>query len=253
MAKLTLTNVGIWAGGIDVAGTFNSVSMELSADLQESTTFADGDWRRRADSNLKNSMLSFEGYYEEDLDGVLFDALGDPRIVAITPDGHTPGDLAYILHQTVGAYSVSGSVGEMLAVTWATEGNGQPFPVDTMLVQQGITSTEIAAGTVELGAGNRVAVGSLTVDDTLQLWAFTHVTSPITGQIQLTVSPAADNVGAARTALISQTWTPSTGVATFELTGQLVTTTLWDIQLLNSTTPMTAGQFDVAFFARIVS
>ena len=161
MAEQTLKDVGIWIEGVSYAGVSNSVSLDLSADTPEATVFK-GEWRRRAEGGLKTTAFSLEGFFHTDgPDADQFDSLADERSVMIVPAGQDPGDLAYVVPVAVSGHELGGSIGELLAFTYAAEGDGQAYRAQVMDVREGLTSDATTP---------RLDVGPVSAARTLRAW-----------------------------------------------------------------------------------
>lgn len=166
MATTVLTNVGIWIDGRDYAGVRNQVGLELTADAPEATVFKDS-WRSRAAGGLKMSAFSLEGFFDQSLlDQADFDRLASAGSAMIAPAGQTVGDVAFVVPLVQSAYTTGASIGEILPVTMAAEGDGEAHRGDVFEVRDGLINT-ISGGYVTLdpiGAG-----------DELVLWAHVQV------------------------------------------------------------------------------
>ena len=130
MAETVLTDVGIWIDGFNYDFVSNSVALDVSADTPETTTFkaARLGWRTRAPDGLKNADFSLEGFFNTvGLDEDQFDTLGNERSVMVTPAGIAAGDVAYIVPVAVSGHQLGGSIGDLLAFTYASRATGSPI------------------------------------------------------------------------------------------------------------------------------
>ncbi len=140
MAEQVLIDVGIWIAGVSYAGVSNSVGVKVSADTPEKTVFKGG-WRTRAEGGLKTSAFSLEGFFDTVItDEAQFASLGTERSVMVVPAGMTPGDVAYIVPVAVSGHQLSGSVGDLLAFTYAAEGDGPAVRAQMFGVREGVDS-----------------------------------------------------------------------------------------------------------------
>ena len=187
MAEQTLKDVGIWIEGVSYAGVSNSVSLDLSADTPESTVFK-GEWRRRAEGGLKTTAFSLEGFFHTDgPDAEQFDSLADERSVMIVPAGQDAGDVAYVVPVAVSGHELGASIGELLAFTYAAEGDGRPFRAQVFDIREGVTSDNVTT---------RVNLGAILTGETLEMWV--HVTRRA-GRVQISVESAVDGTTASAT------------------------------------------------------
>ena len=161
--------MGIWIEGVSYAGVSNSVSLDLSADTPEATVFK-GEWRRRAEGGLKTTAFSLEGFFHTDgPDADQFDSLADERSVMIVPAGQDPGDLAYVVPVAVSGHELGGSIGELVAFTYAAEGDGKPFRARVLEIRENIhashTSAQVQLGAIPAGQRMRVFVHATEVNN----------------------------------------------------------------------------------------
>ena len=155
MPETVLTDVGIWIDGIAYDFVSNSVALDVSADTPETTTFkaARLGWRTRAPDGLKSADFSLEGFFNtEGTDEDQFDTLGKERSVTVTPAGISPGDVAYIVPVDVSGHQLGGSIGDLLAFTYAAEGDGQPDRAQLLDVREGVTA-DVTGGRLQAWRG----------------------------------------------------------------------------------------------------
>ena len=180
MATLVLRDVGVWIDGLDMAGVSNSVSLELTADAPEATVFKQRT-RRRVAGGLKTSAFSLEGYIDEAvIDTAIAAKLARAAGAMVVPDGMTPGDVAYIVPMVNTAYSNGASVGELLAQTFAGEGDGDAVRAQVFDVREDVTADNVTA---------RVNLGPILAGETLDVWV--HITRRA-GRVQISIESAAN-------------------------------------------------------------
>ena len=179
MPEQVLNDCGIWIEGLDFAGVSNQVSGTFVAETPESTTFASGGWRERAENGLKTSSFSIEGFYD-DLDAEQFESLGTEPSVTVAPAGEDFGDVAYVIPVAVSAHAQSGAIGELLAMSYAAEGNGEPSRAKILDVH---TAIDLDATIT------RRQLGALAADETLTVWLHINKVSP-TGTLTITLRSA---------------------------------------------------------------
>ena len=155
-----LRNVGIWISGEDFAGVSNAVGLDPSAEYPESTNFASDGWREFAEGGLKVVGFTLDGFFDADQDEAQFASLGTEKSALVVPAGQDPGDVAYVVPVAVSAHSVSGSIGDLLAFTYAAEGDGALVRGRVLDIREGVTA-DTAPPHLELGAvasGERIHV-----------------------------------------------------------------------------------------------
>ena len=80
----------------------------------------------RSEGGLKTAGLSLEGWYDRgDIDLAQFSSLGNDGSAMIAPAGQTAGDVAYVVPYAANAWEPGASVGELMAFTFAGEGDGE--------------------------------------------------------------------------------------------------------------------------------
>ena len=161
MPEQILKNVGIWIDGRNMAGVSNAVGITLEAEAPESTSFAD-EWRTRSEGGLKTAGLSLEGWYDRgDIDAAQFSSLGNDGSAMIAPAGQTAGAVAYVVPYAANAWEPGASVGELMAFTFAGEGDGEPVRGQVFDVRENETADNVTAR-VNLGPiADRRDAGSL--------------------------------------------------------------------------------------------
>ena len=217
MAELVLKNVGIWMNGQSYAGVSNQVGIELSADAPESTTFA-GEWRTIAEGGLKSAAFSMEGYYDaEDADGLLFDSLAEARSAMVVPAGMDAGDLAYVVPMSATAYTIPGSIGELLGFTFAGEGDGATKRAQVFDIRDNQTVDNVTA---------RVNLGPILTGETMEVWV--HIARRA-GRVQLELESAVDGTTATATTRDVEAGINSTRLHKFSVAGP-ITDEWWQLR-----------------------
>ena len=176
MPEQVLIDVGIWIEGSDYAGVSNSVGLEVSAETPEKTVFKD-EWRTRAEGGLKSASFSLAGFFD-DRDEAQFESLGTERSVMVVPAGMTAGDVAYVVPVAVSGHQLNGSVGDLLAFTYAAEGDGPAYRAQVMDVQQLVTADATTT---------RLNLGPIATGETLEVWV--HITRRA-GRVQIELESA---------------------------------------------------------------
>ena len=154
MPPQVLKDVGIWISGEDFAGVSNAVGVDLTMDTPESTNFASAGWREY-EGGLKVASFTLDGFFDADHDEAQFAALGTEKSALVVPVGQDAGDLAYVVPVAVSAHSVSGSIGDLLAFTYAAEGDGPLVRAQVFDIRENVAgptqSTRLRLGAVPSG------------------------------------------------------------------------------------------------------
>ncbi|GLZ36214.1 hypothetical protein Lesp02_84010 [Lentzea sp. NBRC 105346] len=199
MGSFVLTNVRMFAGGLDMTGRSNQVKTETEVAEKDSTNFGSGGW-----GEVKGALVKSEweagGQWEAGgagfVDDELFAALGGVGAWSMCPDGAAVGSLAWLTKAMTAKYQLGDAVGEI--APWSAEAKGS-WPLARGLVAHppGTARTATGNGTgQQLGA---VAAGQY-------LYAAAHILSVAgtsTPTITLGIESAPDNTFAAPTSRIS--------------------------------------------------
>ena len=229
MPEQVLKNVGIWIDGRNMAGVSNSVGLTPKADAPQSTSF-EGGWRTRAEGGLKTVALSLEGWYDRgDIDAAQFESIGNDGSIMIAPAGQSAGRVAFIVPYIAAAFEPGASVGELMAFTFASEGDSAPVRAEVFAINDSVTAdTETS----------RLDLGAVSATQTLRVWI--HATRvSATGTMDVTlVSHTARTGGTSTdrgTADIADT-----GVYVIEADGA-ITDEFWSIEY-----EPTSAEYDIA-------
>ena len=178
MPEQVLKNVGIWIDGRNMAGVSNAVGATLEAEAPESTSFAD-DWRTRSEGGLKTAGLSLEGWYDRgEIDAAQFNSIGNDGSAMIAPAGQTAGDVAYVVPYAANAWEPGASVGELMAFTFAGEGDGEPVRAQVFDVREDASADDTTT---------RLNLGAIATGETLEVWV--HITRRA-GRVQIELESA---------------------------------------------------------------
>ena len=235
MAEQTLKDVGIWIEGVSYAGVSNSVSLDLSADTPEATVFK-GEWRRRAEGGLKTTAFSLEGFFHTDgPDADQFDSLADERSVMIVPAGQVPGDLAYVVPVAVSGHELGGSIGELVAFTYAGEGDGRPFRAQVFDIRENVNS-------VVIPPRRQLFTAAPTIGARVDVWLHVARTS-MAGTMQAELRSAAFQTGGATSTRANVAITGSgLYLLSYTVPDPAITHQWWGLSL----SPAANGVYDVA-------
>lgn len=114
MPAIALTDARILVHGHDFTADSNQVSLEVTADDHDVTTFGSArltKFRSRV-AGLKTAAASISGFWEAAPDEAAWSSLGvADRVTMISPTGE-PGDVAYLVRGGTFSYESFGEVGE---------------------------------------------------------------------------------------------------------------------------------------------
>ena len=232
-----LKDVGIWIEGIDIAGVSNSVGFNATATTPESTTFKNEGWMDHEAGGIKSSALSYAGYVPlGEIDKEMFESLATKGISTIAPIGNAFGNVAYVVPYVESEFAQSGSIGELLAFTFAAAGDNAPYRAQVFDVREGIAASATTA---------RRQLGAIPSGQTLHLW--THVAHNA-GMLEIDLFSAAAAAGGVVALQARRSSIAGTGLYVLSVDGP-VTDEYWEmVYTPTGTTP----DFDVSaatFFA----
>lgn len=166
MAKLILTNAGIFFDGYEIGTDMNSLALEYGADTPEKSAFGD-ETHIFAAGGLKVATAGGAGFFNaENADPALFDNIGAAsKLVSLMP-ARTAGGVAYFLQAVAGEYAPQGALGEMLQFNISLMANQAPGLLRGSLLHR---ATGIAAS----GNGSGFQLGA--VGAAQSLYAGLHV------------------------------------------------------------------------------
>lgn len=129
MAKFVATNYNIKIGGTDFSSSIAAVTLDISAEEQETTAFSGTGWRTRI-AGLKDASVSLDFHQDfgaAAVDATLWPLLGGTVSVEIAPAGSaiTSTNPAYEFTALVTEYQpFASSVGDLatLSVSWPVVG-----------------------------------------------------------------------------------------------------------------------------------
>ncbi len=110
--------------GCDISGDSNQVSLKISANELESTTFNSPAKKRVC--GLLDTNIGAEGFYNVANDAGLFDSISQVgAIIAISPDAGNAGDLVYFTKCQTAEYNLlDAKVGDLAPFKLAANGDG---------------------------------------------------------------------------------------------------------------------------------
>lgn len=153
VATLSLVDATTFVGGYDLTTDLNQVTLELSVDELDSTTFGGGGYRQRT-AGLRSVSLSHQGFQQyANPDSTLFADLATERVFTCSPDGED-GSVAYSFKARGFTYTpITGAVGEMAGFSGSAMGSDGVGVVRGQLLLPKTTVAGVVTGTgVEMGA-----------------------------------------------------------------------------------------------------
>ena len=235
MAERTLTDAGIWISGYDLAGVSNSVTLNASVALLDRSTFADEGWTKRA-AGLRTSAFTLSGFFDTDgPDAEQFNSIGQERSVLVAPGGEDAGDLAYVVPVAVSSHETSGSIGELVAFSYAAEGDGKPERVEVFDIREGVDSV---AGTPR----QELFAAAPAIGQKVDVWLHAERTS-MAGMMQAELQSAAAETGGASVARATVAIADSgLYLLSYTVPDPAIKDQWWSLSL----TPASGGVYDIA-------
>jgi hypothetical protein len=155
MSTFALTDAVIWAGGYDLSGDSNSVTINSEVEDLEVTTF--GSSFRSRIGGLRSVSMDVSGFWQAGtgtVDPELFSALGvRNRVVTVAPED-AEGATAYMFRAGIFSYEMFGAVGEATPFSISAQGtDGQGLIRGKIAKGKATVSSTGPTGTpVNLGA-----------------------------------------------------------------------------------------------------
>lgn len=117
MSQFVLTDSGVFVHEHEITDAAGSLSVEVSIDTPEATTFGSGGWREYAPA-LKQVAFGVEGFADfgaELSDDALFGKIGlADRVISVVPEGPTEGNIVFAASCAMGEYAgLGGSLGDL--------------------------------------------------------------------------------------------------------------------------------------------
>lgn len=232
MATFAFDDATIWVAGYDFTTDLNQITLNISAEELDSTTFGAGGFRSRV-GGLRSVDAQLAGFWQSTPDSEAFTNLGGTtdRVVTVAPDSAetTP---AYLFQAKQFTYEAFGSVGDLTPFTLGAMGsNGVGVVRGQVAKAKGNVSATGATGSgVNLGA----------VGASQYLYATLHV---FTAATTLTVIVESDDNGSFTTPTGRGTFGPvtTTGGTWMTRVAGPITDTWWRFNVTGIT-----GTFQIA-------
>lgn len=156
LTPLVLLDTKIYMVGADLTGYSNKVTLPVTAEALEKTTFASGGWKERT-GGLFDMSGSIEGFWQAGdttmPDDRFWSSLGTNTIPVtfIPTGGSTVGDLAFLTKVFEARYDLSGQMGQLIA--WAADLQGNAPVARGAVAVTNLARTASGTGTgVQIGA-----------------------------------------------------------------------------------------------------
>ena len=155
MAKFIIDDAVVFYDGRNISGDLNSISLEYSQDLADSTAFGDG--ARRRVPGILDVVANHSGWWDsisvtDSLDKDLFDEVGalGAKQMSMSGEGGTLGDIAYSFPVLLAQYNQGGSHGEVYPFSITVNGNdplvrGEVFEFSTRTATGNGAARELGA------------------------------------------------------------------------------------------------------------
>lgn len=126
MTSFAFTDATVWAAGYDFTGDSNQLSLGVSVDELDSTTFGSGGYRSRV-AGLRNTQMQLGGFWQsaatDAVDPQVFPNLGSAdRVITLAPDD-AETTTAYMFQAIKLGYQMFGSIGELTPFTLDASGS----------------------------------------------------------------------------------------------------------------------------------
>ena len=182
-----LKDTGLWIAGFDFAGVTNEVNLSVAAEAPNADVIANL-WKTFEEGGTKEASFGLQGFYGR-TDAEQFLSLGNEHSAMLTPAGRTPGEVAYIVPIINSGYEPSGSIGEIIAMSYAAIGTGETYRAQVFDIRDNVTANVTTA---------RLDLGAIPSGQTLHLWVHADRISAA-GSMAVELSSATAQTGGATT------------------------------------------------------
>lgn len=220
MPGTILTDCKIYLGGYDISGFHNSLNLEHGAEMLDDTRFGTSGTRSNK-PGLKTFSYTGNGFWDETMDGVLYDRIGATReVMSFAPEGNVEGDRAYTVRAVNGTYNpLSGEVGALL-----------PFEFSAMSANSPLVRGAVLATGSKAASGNGTGLNLGLLGSGKRAYSALHVTAIAATSIIVTVE--SDDGSGFPSPTTRLTHTTFLGAGTVgadwqELAGPIATDTWW--------------------------
>lgn len=220
MATLILTDCKILVGGYNLSSYHNSLNVEYGVEMLDDTRFGTSGTRSNK-PGLKNLSVAGGGFWDTDIDSVLYSKVGAVReVLTVAPIGNAEGDRTFSTRSVSGQYSpLSGEVGALL-----------PFELSFMNANSAFVRGVVLATGSKAATGNGTSqlLGLLGAGQ--RAYSALHVTSVAATSIQVIVESDDTSGFISPITRLTHTLVSSGGGVTAdwqELAGAVATDTYW--------------------------
>lgn len=233
MSKTILTNVRLFAVGVDLTGNSNKVEITTEVEAKDSTNYASEGWKENL-GGIASAEIAGEGQWEagdpSKVDDASWSQLGGTGPWSVGPQGAADGALAYLTNAMRADYKLLDAVGEVAPWTgtakssWAMARGQFAHPPGTARTASG-TGTALNLGAV--AAGKR-------------LYATLHVLSVAGTTPSITARVESDDAAGFPSATTRLTFTAANAVGgqVLRTDGSAITDTWWRLAwTISGTTP----------------
>lgn len=220
MPGTIFTDCKIFLGGYNISGFHNSLNLEHGAEMLDDTVFGTSGTRSNK-PGLKTFQYTGNGFWDETLDGVLYNRIGAVReVMSFAPEGNVEGDRAFTVRAVNGTYNpLSGEVGALL-----------PFEFSAMSANAPLVRGVVLATGSKAATGNGTGLNLGLVASGKKAYSALHVTAIAATSIIVTVE--SDDGSGFPSPTTRLTHTTFLGAGTVgadwqELAGPIATDTWW--------------------------
>jgi len=219
MAGTILTDCKILVGGYNLSGYSNSIGVEYGVEILDDTVFGTNGTRSNK-PGLKNLSVTGGGFWDTDLDLVLYSKIGATRdVLTFAPVGNVEGERSFFTRAVSGTYApLSGEVGALL-----------PFELSFMNAASALIRGVVMASGSKAASGNSTGLELGLLGALQRAYSALHVTAVAATSIQVIVE-SDDNSGfTTPTTRLTHTLVTDAAVTADwqELAGAVATDTWW--------------------------
>jgi hypothetical protein len=216
---IILTDCKIIVGGYNLSGYHNSISMEFGPEMLDDTRFGTTG-TRSFKPGLKNFSVTGGGFWDYDIDEVLYNKIGAVReVLSLAHEGNVEGDRAFATRAVSGTYNpISGEVGALM-----------PFELNFQNANSSLVRGTVLATGAQAASGQGTGVEIGAASATQRIYSALHVTAIAATSIDVIVE--SDDAAGFASPTTRLTHTQFTGAGTVgadwqELAGP-ITDTFW--------------------------
>lgn len=187
MPKIILTDVRLFAGGVDLSGNTNKVELSAEAEEKETTNYRSGGWNEFL-GGIASATFSAEGQWEagdpSQVDNATWAQLGALGPWTVTPEEASVGSLSYTTLVLRNNMNILGTVGDV--APWTSNGSSS-WPLARGQIAHALSTPITAPGT-----GTALNLG--TIASRSRLYGSLHVISAAGTTPELSMTVETDSV-----------------------------------------------------------